>query len=140
MGDRWVDELMPDQPLWVRDLVDQELRRRDHQISELQDRLKVMDTYFSRLFPIMNGPSIPWSMIAPHEHQALANHSQTLECLARRGGLDPTEALAVIEDRPLPRVFDLEKDRARLVDLERAYFYRGMYEWEKVKNGKTAGS
>jgi hypothetical protein len=26
---RWVDELMPDQPQWVRDLVDEELRQRD---------------------------------------------------------------------------------------------------------------
>jgi len=50
----------------------------------------------SKRFPIMSGPSIPWEMIAPYEGQALANHGQSLEDLARRGGLDPAEALAVL--------------------------------------------
>lgn len=44
--------------------------------------------------------SIPWAVIASHEAQALANHDQTLERLAQRGGLDPTEAVAVLQDRP----------------------------------------
>lgn len=55
-----------------------------------------------RTFPIMvtvygtKASSIPWSLIAPHEAQALINHDQTLERLAERGGLDPCEALSVI--------------------------------------------
>lgn len=54
-----------------------------------------------RRFPILQGgPSIPWRLIEPHGRQALANHSQTLERLAERGGLGPCEALAVLEDRP----------------------------------------
>lgn len=43
---------------------------------------------------------VPWSLIAPHERQAQKNHDQTLERLAERGGLDPSEMVAVIEDRP----------------------------------------
>lgn len=52
-----------------------------------------------RRFPIMGGPSIPWEMIAPYESQAQSNHQQSLERLAERGGLDPSEALAVLESR-----------------------------------------
>ena len=55
------------------------------------------------VFPIMKGKylkGIPWSMIAPHEVQAKRNHSmQNLEELARRGGLSPCEAVAVLEGR-----------------------------------------
>lgn len=47
--------------------------------------------------PAMN--SIPWAMIAPHEQQAMANHGQSLDMLARRGGLCPSEALAVLDGR-----------------------------------------
>lgn len=62
-------------------------------------------------FPILLSPrerrehpdwptSIPWSLIAPHEDQALRNHGgQTLQRLAERGGLSPLEARCVIEDR-----------------------------------------
>lgn len=42
---------------------------------------------------------IPWSLIAPHESQARANHGQTLERLAERGGLGSCEAVAILEDR-----------------------------------------
>lgn len=46
------------------------------------------------------GPrSIPWALIAPHEAQAQRNHYQTLQRLAERGGLAPSEAVAVLEDR-----------------------------------------
>jgi hypothetical protein len=55
-------------------------------------------------FPIMAGNCIarvPWAFIAPHEGQAQRNHSQTLDRLAQRGGLDPDEALRVISRRKL---------------------------------------
>lgn len=52
----------------------------------------------TRRFPIMGGPSIPWSMIEPHERQAKSFHDQSLERLAQRGGLAPSEALAVLDD------------------------------------------
>ena len=54
------------------------------------------------LFPILGTKPkvyIPWEYIQPHEEQALKNHGQTLKRLAERGGLDWTEALAVLEDR-----------------------------------------
>lgn len=44
--------------------------------------------------------SIPWSLVAAHEAQALRNHYQTVERLAQRGGLSPAELVAVLEDRP----------------------------------------
>lgn len=62
-------------------------------------RVKELEARSARRFPIMGGPSIPWEMIAPCERQAQSNHQQSLERLAERGGLDPTEALAVLESR-----------------------------------------
>ena len=56
-----------------------------------------------RMFPVLLGPrekrivpdclkEIPWSAIAPYEDQVTKNHcGQTLEALARRGGLSPLE-------------------------------------------------
>ncbi|GEM_PF-5355216 len=43
---------------------------------------------------------IPWELIAPHERQAQINHGQSLERLNGRGGLNPEEMVAVLEDRP----------------------------------------
>lgn len=43
---------------------------------------------------------VPFDMIAAHEAQAQSNHSQTLDRLNERGGLSPSEFLAVLEDRP----------------------------------------
>lgn len=43
--------------------------------------------------------TIPWFVIAPHEAQARENHDQNLITLARRGGLDPVEAVAILTDR-----------------------------------------
>ena len=58
----------------------------------------------TKRFPIMNGPDIPWAIIAPHETQAHVNHSQDLNELASRGGLSACEAVAVIEDRKWTRM------------------------------------
>lgn len=49
--------------------------------------------------PGYHSTGIPWAMIAPHEGQALRNHSQTLRRLHERGGLVWSEALAVLNDR-----------------------------------------
>jgi len=56
-----------------------------------------------KYFPIMGFSSIPWEMLAPHARQAMANHDQTLERLAERGGLDPYEAICILEDRKIVR-------------------------------------
>ena len=83
-------------------------------------------------FPIQGGPSIPWDMIAPHETQCVRNHGQSLERLAERGGLSPSEALAILDDEnwftqskwsnfitePGAR-HDHPKIKAALVELER---------------------
>lgn len=45
--------------------------------------------------------SVPWSLVAPHERQARANHSQSLERLAERGGLSPSELVAVLSGESL---------------------------------------
>lgn len=71
-----------------------------------------------RRFPIMDGPSIPWAMIAMHERQARLNHSQSLEELAGRGGLSPREALWVLDDERIR--LDSRKDlKANHDELER---------------------
>lgn len=72
-----------------------------------------------RRFPIMDssvfqGETIPWNALAPHEHQALENHDQTLQVLARRGGLSWCEAAAILEDRPWHRMPDAEAKAAVL--------------------------
>lgn len=71
-----------------------ELAAKDKRIEELERELS---THTERRFPIMGGPSIPWSVIAPWDDQARRNHgSQSLERLAQRGGLGPSEAVAVL--------------------------------------------
>lgn len=42
---------------------------------------------------------IPWDAIEPYEGHAQANHGQTLERLAERGGLGPEEAYLVMTGR-----------------------------------------
>lgn len=44
--------------------------------------------------------TVPWALIEEHRKQCFRNHSQSPETLARRGGLDPSEMLAVINDEP----------------------------------------
>jgi hypothetical protein len=56
----------------------------------------------------------------PHRRQALANHDQTLERLAERGGLDPGEMVAVVEERPWSTITQ-EGAIARLNELLTAW-------------------
>ena len=48
-------------------------------------------------------PALPWLMMTPHAQQARINHHHSLETLAIRGGLDWSEVLAVLQDRPWAR-------------------------------------
>ena len=50
-------------------------------------------------FPIMNAPPVPWALMAACERQAQANHGQSINQLARRGGLASSEAVALLEGR-----------------------------------------
>ncbi len=65
--------------------------------------------------------SIPWGLIEPHRLQAERNHWQSLERLAERGGLAPSEALAVLEDRPWKAMGDGDEALERLAALVDAY-------------------
>ena len=62
-----------------------------------------MKTPFPRCDMPIIGPKgclpIPWDIIAPHEIRASFNHGQSLATLRRRGGLSPSEAVAILEDR-----------------------------------------
>lgn len=49
-----------------------------------------------KTFPIQDGPSIPWAIIAPWESQAQRNHGQSLQQLADRGGLGVLEVIDVL--------------------------------------------
>jgi hypothetical protein len=49
--------------------------------------------------------SVPWSVVAPHEAQAKRNHDQSLKRLAERGGLSPSELLAVLKGEDLRSVW-----------------------------------
>lgn len=42
---------------------------------------------------------VPWDMMIAHERQAQINHSQTIAGLHSRGGLEASEAVAVLLDR-----------------------------------------
>lgn len=54
-----------------------------------------------RRFPIMPGPSVPWRLVEPYARQIYDNHEQTLERLAERGGLDPTELWCAVHSKRL---------------------------------------
>lgn len=56
------------------------------------------------MFPILGDPcvkAVPLAFMAPHEAQAQRNHGQSLNTLARRGGLDCGEAEAAVLGRRL---------------------------------------
>lgn len=59
---------------------------------------------------------VPWNFISPHAAQAHNNHDQTLERLAERGGLDASEMVAIIDNRPWHPMSD-ERAVARLKEL-----------------------
>lgn len=87
------------------------------------------------MFPILNDPiikCIPWDVIAPHEKQAHANHSQTLRGLAGRGGLSIHEAYYIIIDQPFPFSRFPKKTEAREADY-RAALMRLLRDFEKAK-------
>lgn len=79
----------------------------------------------AKVFKIQHGgmlKGIPWSLIAPHEAQALRNHDQSLERLNERGGLSPEEALAVLEGAPWARATRADETAAgRLIAMAMAH-------------------
>lgn len=74
-----------------------------------------------RQFPVLGAgrskvgfSSVPWGFLAPHEARAQANHHQSLNRLAERGGLCPAEMLAVVENLAWHEVEKLEDYQVRL--------------------------
>jgi hypothetical protein len=53
--------------------------------------------YLARLEELKCPRNVPWDFIAEHEEQCLTNHGQTAQRLSERGGLAPSEMVAVIE-------------------------------------------
>lgn len=81
----------------------------------------IMGYWSTPLHRRFNGFAIPWEMIAPHDAQAMKNHSdQNLEKLASRGGLSCCEAMAVLEDRRWTRM-DQDEAKAQLTKLVENY-------------------
>lgn len=58
-----------------------------------------------------------WEEVAPYEQQAKRNHDQSLEELARRGGLDPIELWCVVNDVPWREVIPLGVPHKRLGEI-----------------------
>ena len=73
-----------------------------------------IDKLHARRFPILSdetrpGPrSIPWDYVEPHYQRAIANHDQTLERLAERGGLAYCELAAIVQNRKYRQMTDEE--------------------------------
>ena len=79
-------------------------------------------TATERMFPSLGiGPRIPWRVIAQHEKQAGANHGQTLQCLAERGGLSWAEMMTAADGRNLRAAF---KDFPKPADARRGVLQR----------------
>jgi hypothetical protein len=86
-------------------------------------------------FPILGtNESIDWNLIAPHEKQAMENHGQTLEKLARRHGLSWYELLCVMADKKL--LVDIEYDKEK--DYEK--LCRKVLLLEEVKQYRAIGT
>lgn len=51
---------------------------------------------------------IPWVVLLKHEDRALKNHGQSLKRLAERGGLDASETVAILEERPWTRMTNVD--------------------------------
>lgn len=83
------------------------------------------------VMPIMGSilmSEVPFAMLVPHEAQARANHGQTLERLAQRGGLGVSEAICILEGRRWGTVANcVENDR---------YLINKVREWR----ARTTGS
>ncbi len=61
--------------------------------------------------------TIPWSLIEPHEQQALKNHNQSLECLDSRGGLGILELYVVLQDLPYKMIWGREITKHQAIEF-----------------------
>lgn len=88
---------------------------------------------------LVNVQSVPVAMFADaNERQAKANHYQTLERLRQRGGLSPTEMIAVLTVCDFDEVGKLSRETAHrvlyaMISLHR----RGMRIAERLAQSQT---
>ncbi|KKN03889.1 hypothetical protein LCGC14_1103200 [marine sediment metagenome] len=88
-------------------------------------RLKHPQDIKRAYYPVMGShifQRIPRTILKEHNEQAKKNHNQTLAELESRGGLDPTEILAIIEDRKWKDI-DLQEADRQLAELVAAYHF-----------------
>jgi hypothetical protein len=68
--------------------------------------------------PVMKGvniKSIPMRLLVPFERQAVRNHSQSLQRLAERGGMDATEILGMVRGLSWSQLKVRPDDEAQLI-------------------------
>lgn len=68
--------------------------------------------------PVMRGKnikSIPMRLLQPYEEQALRNHSQSLQRLAERGGMNACEILGIIRGLRWSQLKHHSDDEANLI-------------------------
>jgi len=61
---------------------------------------------------------LPWELVEPARQRAQDNHDQSLETLARRGGLDPVEMVCALRGIPLRRWRELDETEC-IVELRK---------------------
>ena len=60
--------------------------------------------------------ALPWPLVAAHENQARINHGRSIVELAENGGIEWSEMVAVLEDRPW-HWMSVDAEAERLEDL-----------------------
>jgi hypothetical protein len=94
----------------------------------------------SNFFPILRSRKdsdslprhVPWAFVEPGRERAKQNHDQTLEQLARRGGLCAGELRCALEDRKL---FDAPWTEER-AQLDATWLIDTLAKWKECRRGK----
>ena len=77
--------------------------------------------YLARLHELNCPRSVPWQFIARHAEACQHNHDQTPERLAERGGLAPSEMVAVVLGRRFKSMTP-EQEVGALLDLLQQFY------------------
>jgi hypothetical protein len=110
-------------------------QRAIHAVQEAKQWREKYETLAARRFPIMNDgyaecpSSIPWFVAERYDRQMQRNHSQSVEKLAERGGLDPTELWFCVQSK------DYDNNEPNLVEKSVALVkkFNGLdIEWYKL--------
>lgn len=88
-----------------------------------------------KMFPIQDGPSVPWEAMAPHESMSLKNHGQTLERIVARGGFGCGEAWLIVNGLELGSVTKVQWDEYKANWI--AYAERINLHFEELESLRT---